>query len=170
MKVVSAKRMRRCSLSLALCGLLLGFVVLQMSRAQELPPYSLGYDPARDPISDGRDALRLAKASHRMVLIEVGGDWCRWCDALDRFFNQHPDIRARLHERFVVLKVNVDDSNDNAEFLSAFPPLNGYPHLYVTSNDGSIVHSQDPAKFLQNGEYSEQRISDFLDRWSRENE
>jgi hypothetical protein len=66
--------------------------------------------------------------------------------------------------------VNVDDSNDNAEFLSAFPPALGYPHLYITSNDGSIVHSQDTAEFLQNGEYSQQRVLGFLDHWGRQDE
>ncbi len=138
--------------------------------SQELPPYSLGYDPARDPFSDGEAALRLAKATNRKVLIQVGGDWCSWCRALDRFLSQRPALSARLNERFVVLKVNVDENNDNAEFLSAFPPAMGYPHLYVTRNDGSIVHSQDPVEFLENGEYSEQHVLDFLDRWGKGHE
>ena len=104
------------------------------------------------------------------MLIEVGGDWCSWCHVLDRFLKEHPAIRTRLHERFVVLKVNVDDSNDNAEFLSAFPPALGYPHLYITSNDGSIVHTQDTAEFLHNGKYSQQLVLDFLDRWGGQDE
>jgi thiol:disulfide interchange protein len=153
-----------------LAGLLLSGGQLDTLRAQELPGYSRGYDPARDPFSDGRDALQLARETGRMVLIEVGGDWCSWCHVLDRFLNQHPAIRAKLHEKFVVLKVNVDDSNDNAEFLSAFPPTMGYPHMYVTSNDGSIIHSQDTAEFLHNGKYSERRFLGFLDRWSGQDE
>jgi len=143
---------------------------LETPQAEGLPAYSVGYDPARDPFSDGRAALQLARQTDRMVLIEVGGDWCSWCHVLDRFLNQHPSIRARLHERFVVLKVTVDDSNDNAEFLSAFPPALGYPHLYVTRNDGSIVHSQDTAEFLQNGKYSQQRVLGFLEHWGMQDE
>jgi thiol:disulfide interchange protein len=155
---------------ICLAGLLLWGGQLETSRADGLPAYSLGYDPARDPFSDGRHALQLARETERMVLIEVGGDWCSWCHVLDRFLNQHPSIRTKLHERFVVLKVNVDDSNDNAEFLSAFPPALGYPHLYITNNDGSIVHSQDTAEFLQNGKYSQQRVLGFLDHWGRQDE
>jgi len=161
----------RCSMWVnCLAGLLLWGGQLESSQAEGLPAYSLGYDAARDPFSDGQAALQLARQTDRMVLIEVGGDWCSWCRVLDRFLNQHPSIRAKLHERFVVLKVNVDDNTDNAEFLSAFPPALGYPHLYITSNDGSIVHSQDTAEFLQNGKYSQQRVLDFLEHWGLQDE
>jgi len=155
---------------ICLAGLLLWGGQLETSRAQGLPAYSLGYDPARDPFSDGRDALQLARETDRRVLIEVGGDWCSWCHVLDRFLNQQPIIRTKLYERFVVLKVNVDNNNNNAEFLSAFPPALGYPHLYITSNDGSIVHSQDTAEFLHNGKYSQRRILGFIDRWGMQHE
>ena len=155
---------------IGLVGLLLWGGSLETLRAQELPAYSLGYDPARDPFSDGRDALQLARETDRLVLIEVGGDWCSWCHVLDRFLDRHPAIWSKLHERFVVLKVNVDDSNDNAEFLAAFPPAMGYPHMYVTRNDGSVVHSQDTAEFLRDGKYSQQRFLAFLDRWGRQDE
>jgi len=155
---------------ICLAGLLLSGGQPETSQAAGLPAYSLGYDPARDPFSDGRDALQLARETDRMVLIEVGGDWCSWCHILDRFLNRHPIIRTKLHKRFVVLKVNVDDSNHNAVFLSVFPPALGYPHLYVTSNDGAIVHSQDTAEFLQNEKYSQQRVLGFLDRWGMQDE
>jgi len=162
--------MRRSMWGICLSGLLLWGGQPETLRAEGLPAYSLGYDPARDAFSDGRAALQLARQTGRMVLIEVGGDWCSWCHVLDRFLNQHPSVREKLHDRFVVLKVNVDDSNDNAEFLAAFPPALGYPHLYVTRNDGSVVHSQDTAEFLLQGKYSRQRVLDFLEYWGRQDE
>ena len=140
------------------------------AQTQRLPAYSQGYDPMRDPFADGREALELARATQRLVLVEVGGDWCRWCHVLDRFLSEHAALRNRLHQTFVVLKVNVDERNDNAEFLSAFPQALGYPHMYITGADGSILHSQDTAEFLQDGRYSAQRFQRFLDRWSRRNE
>ena len=131
-----------------------------------LPAYSKGYDPARDPFADGRAALQLAKDTQRKVLIEVGGDWCSWCHVLDRFLNEHPVLRTRMHQTFVLLKVNVDEANDNSDFLAVFPRPLGYPHMYITDIDGTILYSQDTAAFLQNGRYSQQRFRAFLDRWS----
>ena len=131
----------------------------------ELPVYSRAYDASRNPYADGRDALKLAKSTQRKVLIEVGGDWCSWCHVLDRFIKAHPEVESRLHQSFVVLKVNVSDANDNAEFMAAFPAAKGYPHMYVTDSDGNILYSQDTAEFRENKKYSEQRFMMFLDRW-----
>ena len=135
-----------------------------------IPAYSQAYDPGRNPFADGRAALKLAKETRRRVLIEVGGDWCSWCHVLDRFLIEHPFLQVTLNKTFVLLKVNVDETNDNAEFLSAFPRAPGYPHMYITDSDGNILFSQDTAEFLDNGKYSEQRFRLFLDHWSIPNE
>ena len=151
----------------------LGFICLCVLAAQVsaspapvTPAYSQGYDPGRDPFADGSAALRLARDTRRRVLIEVGGDWCSWCHVLDRFLSEHPSLQNQLNKTFVLLKVNVDETNDNADFLSAFPRALGYPHMYITDSEGNILFSQDTAEFMDNGKYSEQRFKLFLDHWS----
>ena len=119
----------------------------------DLPSYSTSYDVDRNPSADGRAALKLAKETRRRVLIEVGGDWCSWCHILDRFIKDHPDVESRLYETFVVLKVNVSDVNDNAEFMASLPPTLGYPHMYITDSNGDVLHSQDTAEFLVNKKF-----------------
>ena len=158
-----------CSRSF-ICLVCLFALALQVHAAQSLPDYSRAYDPLRNPFADGKAALELARNSNRKVLIEVGGEWCSWCHVLDRFLNAHPSLRRRLHETFVLLKVNVDATNDNAEFLSAFPRTLGYPHMYITDSGGTILFSQDTAEFLQDGRYSEQRIQAFIDRWGNKHD
>ena len=138
--------------------------------SNDLPAYSQVYDETRNPNADGRSALKLAKETGRKVLIEVGGDWCRWCHVLDKFIKDHPAVEKRLHETFVLLKVNISDENDNAEFMSAFPPAQGYPHMYVTDSSGNILHSQDTAEFRENKQYSERLFMIFFDRWQNKNE
>lgn len=130
-----------------------------------LPPYSLVYDPARDPFADGRAALKLAQETNRRVLIEVGGDWCHWCHVLDKFLEENQDIREQLHRHFVILKVNVSEANDNAEFMAGFPKPLGYPHIYISEADGKIIYSKDTAELLENSRYSVQRFQQFIDKW-----
>jgi len=131
----------------------------------KLPAYSTHYDPGRDPFADGHAAIRLAQQTGRRVLIELGGDWCKWCHVLDDFLASNADVNARLHQTFVMLKVNVSDANDNHEFLAAFPRPLGYPHMYIADNNGRLLKSQDTGEFLQNGRYSRQRFMAFFDAW-----
>jgi thiol:disulfide interchange protein len=130
-----------------------------------IPDYSLHYDPKRDPFQDGRDAITNAQATQRRILIELGGNWCAWCKKLDRFIENNKIVKKKLYENFVVLKVNVSDENDNHEFLSAFPETFGYPHFFVAKNGGSVLHSKNTAELLENGQYSEQRLLEFIERW-----
>lgn len=129
------------------------------------PLYSNQYDPQRDPFADGKAAIELATKTQRRILIEVGGDWCKWCHILDKFIKSDPLIEQALHKTFVVLKVNVSDENSNEKFLASFPKTLGYPHMYVTESDGRVVHSQDTAEFLVNLKYSKLKFMAFLDKW-----
>ena len=138
---------------------------LALNATSSLPPYSQGYDPARDPFADGRAAIKLAQQTHRRILIEVGGNWCGWCLQLDRFLASNPQIFEQLHRHFVVVKVNVSEVNDNAAFMAGFPKPLGYPHIYITEANGRIIFSKDTAQLLENSRYSVQRFQQFIDKW-----
>lgn len=131
----------------------------------QLPAYSTTYDPKRDAFKDGAAAVKLATETQRRILIELGGDWCKWCHLMDDFFDKNPDIKQQLHETFVMLKVNVSDANNNADFLKAFPRPLGYPHMYVSERDGSVLWSQDTAEFVSNGQYTRESFLAFFKRW-----
>ena len=152
--------MKKHVLSLVFC-----FLPLNVNIASALPAYSQSYDPARDPFADGRAALQLAQQTNRRVLIEVGGNWCSWCLQLDKFLNANQQLRDQLHRYFVVLKVNVSEKNDNADFIAGFPKPLGYPHIYIAEANGTIIFSKDTAQLLENSRYSVARFQQFIDRW-----
>ena len=131
----------------------------------ELPPYSLAYDPARDPFADGRAALELARRTNRRVLIEVGGNWCVWCLKLDEFLQRNAKVREQLYRHFVVLKVNVSEENDNQDFMAGLPKANGYPHMYVTDSTGQVLISKDTVELLEHRRYSQRRFLQFIEKW-----
>src|ERR1700686_5738668 len=64
------------------------------------------YDPKRNPSADLAKALAEAKRTGRNVLLVVGGDWCSWCQVMDKFFAGHPDVRALRERNFGTLKIN----------------------------------------------------------------
>jgi thiol-disulfide isomerase/thioredoxin len=136
------------------------------SENPDLPDYSQGFDPARDPFVDGDNALRLARESGRRVLIEAGGEWCMYCKRLDHYIHGNPMVREALYKNFVVLKVNISDKNDNREFMAK---IHAYPHFFITESDGTLIHSQDTSRFLHRGVYSESLILEFIDKWGSDN-
>ena len=158
-------------ISLIFCLGLFGFGEVQPSDhssqlAYELPEYSKVYDAKRDPFQDANAALALAKSTHRNVLIEIGGNWCTWCHKMDDFLLKNPDIYQTLHNQYVLLKINVSDSNENADFMASLPPVLGYPHMYVSTATGKMLLSKDTAELLDGQRYSAVYWSNFLNKWA----
>ncbi len=137
--------------------------------AENLPTYSKVYDDQRDPFADANAALALAKASNRQVLIEIGGNWCSWCKKMASFLDQNPEVYQTLHQQYVLLKVNVSDSNENSDFMKALPPVLGYPHMFVATAQGKMILSKDTAELLDNDDYSTIKWLSFLNEWSVNN-
>ena len=135
--------------------------------ADTLPKYSQVYDDVRDPFNDATAALSLAQQTNRQVLLEIGGNWCTWCHKMDAFLEQNPDIYQALHRNYVVLKINVSDSNDNAKFMASLPPVLGYPHMYVSTASGKMLLSKDTAELLKDGNYSREYWLSFINKWSK---
>ncbi len=137
--------------------------------ADDLPLYSKIYDDKRDPFKDATSAIQLAQSTNRNVLIEIGGNWCTWCHKMDAFLEKNPDIYQTLHTNFVLLKINVSDSNENDAFMKALPPVLGYPHMYVSTSSGKMILSKDTAELLFSGDYSREYWLTFLSKWQVSN-
>jgi len=136
----------------------------------DLPEYSKIYDDQRSPFKDAIAALALAKETNRQVLIEIGGNWCSWCHKMDTFLSNNPDVYQALHANYVLLKINVSDSNENDEFMKSLPPVLGYPHMYISNANGKMLLSKDTAELLAGNNYSRDYWLTFLNRWSVEND
>ena len=123
------------------------------------------YDPARDPASDLEAATARAQAEGKRILLKVGGTWCGWCHTLDRFLRADSLVAAALQQRFVVLKVNRSEENRNEPFLSGFPDIAAYPHLFVLDAAGTLVHSQGTDAMEAGYSYSREAWLTFIDTW-----
>ena len=125
------------------------------------------FDPKRDAAKDISEALADAKRTNRRVILDVGGEWCGWCHALDRYFVEHADLRALRDQHYVWLKVNYSPENTNAAVLGRYPRISGYPHLFVLDQDGSLVQSQDTSPLEEGPSYNYDRMKAFLMKWKR---
>ena len=132
------------------------------------PKYELvaKFDPARDAGRDIEMAIAEAKKSHRNVLLDVGGVWCKWCHRLDEFFQKNDDIDEFMHDNYVVLKINYSEENKNEQVLAKYPKIPGYPHLFVLDSDGNLLHSQDTAELEAGDGHDRSKVLHFLETWA----
>lgn len=146
-----------------LSTLLLG-ASLAVSAAQ--PPVREPFDPTRDPQRDVWAAIDVARTQHKRILLDVGGEWCGWCHVLDRTLASDRSLSEFVPAHFVVVKVNYSPENSNKDFLSCFPAIIGYPHLFILDRNGYLLHSQDTEALESGKGYDAQLILEFLRRWS----
>lgn len=120
------------------------------------------YDPKRDAAKDLADAVDEAQRTKKHVLVEVGGDWCKWCHILDDFFTANSELLALREKNFVTVKVNFSEENHNEEVLSQYPAIDGYPHIFFLDAKGKLLLSQDTG-VLENGRsYSLEKLTTVL--------
>jgi len=124
------------------------------------------FDPKRDPTKDLSSAVTQARQEHKKILLDVGGEWCIWCHRLDDFIAGEQTLHQYMAEHYVVVKVNFSEENPNKAFLSGFPKIDGYPHLFVLDQDGKLLHSQSTGDFESGKGYSAAAFEAFLHKWA----
>lgn len=129
----------------------------------------LGYDPKADPFEQYHEAVAQAEAQHKLVLVIAGGDWCRWCHALNKFVIRNADVNSELHAAFVVVKVYVGDENYNDFFFSQLPAARGAPHFWIIAPDRNVLASQSTGQFEQGKSgYDKHEFLAFIEHWKKE--
>lgn len=148
------------------------FAACAMLACVSAPAFSaakLGYDPEADPFQQYHDAVAQAQAENKLVLIIAGGDWCRWCHALNKFVTRNADVAASLHDTFVVVKVYVGDENYNDFFFSQLPAARGAPYFWIVAPDRRVLTAQSTAEFEagRNG-YDKREFMEFINHWKQQ--
>jgi thioredoxin-related protein len=136
--------------------------------AQDTLEKRIKFDPIRNPETDLRNAILRAQKSGKRILLDVGGEWCIWCHRVDEFLLKNEDLNKYLHNNFIVIKVNYSPENKNVQFLSHYPKITGYPHIFILDKDGKFLHSQDTGKLEEGKGYNHQKFLQFLKNWAPE--
>ena len=160
---------RKSIAALALC--LLIALVASAKHNQKTPPpapkTAATYDTSRDPGKDLQDTIALATKTNKRILLEVGGDWCVYCNIMDETFESHPKLRQVRDTNYVTLKVNYSKENPNEDFLSKYPKIADYPHFFVLDSKGVLLHSQPTHPFEHGKKYNAGKIDAFLTKWAQ---
>jgi thiol:disulfide interchange protein len=124
------------------------------------------FDPSRDAQADVEEAVTEARRTGKRILLDVGGDWCLWCQTLQQVFEGDSELRRLLEAKFVTVKIYYGAENKNEKVLSRYSKLLGVPHFFILESDGTLLHSQHVAELQVNGNYTADKVKEFLTKWA----
>jgi hypothetical protein len=127
------------------------------------------YGEDRNVEEDLKMTIARATTEKKRILLQVGGEWCGWCKLLTGFIEKNDPIRTSLGKNFLLMKVTYTKNQPNEAFLSQYPKIAGYPHLFVLDSDGRLLHSLDTSTLEEGNGYNEGKILSFLEEWKPAN-
>jgi len=152
----------------ALLGVLMFFMAIAVAA---YAPGTTLFDPSLDGWKQLQAAGKAAAADNKPILVIVGGNWCKWCRALDRLMSEDAALRGELGNYEVVhLNYSKEDKNPEAMTHLGNPEQLGFPSLLVLSPKLQVLHTQSSGVF-ETGDptkpgHDPAKLLAFLRRWS----
>ncbi len=147
---------------------LLLFFVLFFSIASFAQEKKL-YDPNADAAAGIEAAVKQAAAENKFVLIQAGGNWCKWCIEFNRFCKADAQIDSLLNSSYVIYHLNYSKENQNKPVFAryGFPQRFGFPVFIILDGKGQRLHTQNSA-YLEDGKssYDKEKVLEFLNAWT----
>lgn len=113
-------------------------------------------------------ALARAKAEHKLVLIDLGGDWCADCRILSAVMAL-PAMRPFLAAHYEIVLVDVGRLNRNLAIPARFgisAKLPGAPLVLVAAPDGHLLNAGHVEALVDARKMTPQAIADWLASWT----
>ncbi len=127
------------------------------------------YHPDADAEKDIKVAIETAKKENKFVLIQAGGNWCKWCLEFARFATTDPQIDSVIRSSFVWYHLNFSKENKNEKIFEKldYPQRFGFPVFIILNEDGVRIHTQN-SEYLEDGKssYDKRKVRSFLEMWT----
>ncbi|HEX5002214.1 MAG TPA: thioredoxin family protein [Bacteroidia bacterium] len=127
------------------------------------------YDPSINAMHQIDSLTIVAKNQHKQVLLQIGGNWCRWCLMFNKFCENDVTVDSILKADYIVGHINYSKENPNPETMQrlGYPQRFGFPVFVILDGEGTRLHTQNSA-YLEKGEgYDSKKVSEFLLQWNR---
>lgn len=136
--------------------------------AQLAQPLPLPYDEKADAHADIRAATARAIAHHRLLLIDLGGNWCPDCRVLAGTIAL-PDLQPFVERHYEVVAVNVGRYTKNMDIPALYgaPRVQGVPMiLIVEPRSQRLVNAGHTTALSDARSLSPQALADWLAQWT----
>jgi thiol-disulfide isomerase/thioredoxin len=133
-------------------------------------PLPYPYDEQANADAAVAKAKAAAKAHHKLLLIDLGGNWCGDCRVLAGTL-ELPAMRAFMDKHYEVVTVDVGRFERNLQIPAHYgfnTRLKGVPTLLVVDPDSDrLLNPGDVFALSDAGSMSPQALADWLARWPK---
>jgi thioredoxin-related protein len=146
---------------------LLLFSVLAFSQDKAQP-----YNPNQDIRVDVKTAIAKAKAEHKHVLIQWGGNWCPWCIRFHNLVTSEPRIDSIMKKDYVYILASVPKEKEKRDYNLykefGYPVRFGFPVFVILDGNGKQLHIQDSGllEYAKSPGYDTTKVFTFLKMWN----
>ena len=126
------------------------------------------YNPNADAAKDIAAAVKKAKAEHKFVMIQAGGNWCSWCLLFNKTVQEDKQLDSVLNANFVVYHLNYSPENLNRDEFAklGYPQRFGFPVIMILDSKGNRIHTQQTDYLEQGKGYNKETVLEFFQNWS----
>ena len=112
------------------------------------------------------EALKLAVADKKRVLLVLGGNWCYDCHVLDRAL--HEGAAAKIvQDRFLLVHVDIGEGDKNLDLVKKYKSTlaKGVPAVVILNSDGGVLYSSTEGEFEAARRMMKKDLVAFLLHW-----
>lgn len=127
------------------------------------------YNDQENAVQKIAEAVKLAKAEHKNVMIQAGGNWCIWCLRFNNYVQTTPELKEMVDKNYVYYHLNYSPENKNEKVFAKYGDPGkkfGYPVFLVLNSEGKQIHTQDSSVLEDGKGYGLEKVKDFFSKWA----
>ena len=141
---------------------------VRIASLADLPtPLPKPYDESADAKAQVAAAKARAKAEGKLLLIDLGGNWCADCRLLAAVMRE-PEVAAFVAAHYVVVTVDVGHMTRNLDIPGHYGvnTVEGVPSVLIVDGQDHLVDAHHTTALADARSMSPQALADWLARWT----
>jgi thiol-disulfide isomerase/thioredoxin len=138
------------------------------SLAQLATPLPYPYDPTADGEAQLAAARGSAQAHGKLLLIDLGGNWCADCRILAAVM-ERPEVAAFLKAHYEVVSIDIGRLDKNMQIPARYgvTAVEGVPALLIVDARGHLLNKGHVAALADARAMTPRALADWLAGWTR---